>query len=295
MTTSRLLPNAVSRDLRSTVTTSDEDGCPEDRDRTDDVWAALCAEAQVAAQDDPRLAQAMTLNILGHPGFAHGLAHRFSQTLANNEVGADVLTDLALEVFEAAPEIIESAILDLQAVFDRDPSTSELLMPFLYFKGFVAIQGHRIANWLWYRNKRLMARHIQSRTCEVLSIDIHPAARIGRAIMLDHGNGLVIGETAVVEDDVSILQDVTLGGTGKVSGDRHPKVRRGALIGAGAKILGNIEVGIGAKVGAGSVVLSAVAAHTSVAGVPARPVGRPKSALPGVTMEQTTIETDYVI
>ncbi|WFR98373.1 serine O-acetyltransferase [Rhizobium tumorigenes] len=295
MTTSRLLPNAVSRDLRSAVTTSIEDGGPEDRDRTDDIWAALCAEAQVAAHDDPRLAQAMALNILCHPDFAQGLAHRFSETLANNDVGADVLTLVALEVFEAAPEIVESAVSDLQAVFDRDPSTSELLVPFLYFKGFLALQGHRIANWLWRHNKTLMARHIQSRTCEVLSIDIHPAARMGRGIMLDHGNGLVIGETAVVEDDVSILQDVTLGGTGKDSGDRHPKVRRGALIGAGAKILGNIEVGVGARVGAGSVVLSAVAAHISVAGVPARPVGRPKSALPGVTMEQTTIETDYVI
>ncbi|CAN7649011.1 serine O-acetyltransferase [Pararhizobium sp. LjRoot238] len=259
------------------------------------VWATLSAEARVVVDNDPRLAQAMQLNILAHPTFACGLAYRFSEILANRDVGADVLTSLSLEVFHASPDIITSAVSDLQAVYDRDPSTSELLIPFLYFKGFLALQGHRIAHWLWRNDKKHMARHVQSRICEVLSIDIHPAARMGTGIMLDHGNGLVIGETAVVDDDVSILQDVTLGGTGNDSGDRHPKVRRGALIGAGAKILGNIEIGVGARVGAGSVVVSAVAAHTSVAGVPARVVGRPKSDLPSVTMEQPTANPDYAI
>ncbi|NTF96132.1 serine O-acetyltransferase [Rhizobium rhizogenes] len=261
----------------------------------DVLWTTLCVEARTVVDSDPRLAQAMTSNILAHPTFAHGLAYRFSETLANRDVDADVLTSLSLDVFQSSPEIITSAVLDLQAVYDRDPSTSELLIPFLYFKGFLALQGHRIAHWLWWTNKKQMARHIQSRTCEVLSIDIHPAAHMGSGIMLDHGNGLVIGETAVVDDDVSILQDVTLGGTGKESGDRHPKIRRGALIGAGAKILGNIEIGVGAKVGAGSVVVSAVSAHTSVAGVPARVVGRPKSDLPGVTMEQPNADPDYAI
>lgn len=259
------------------------------------LWTTLCVEALKAADSDPRLAKAMTSNILAHPTFAHGLAYRFSETLANRDVDANVLASLSLDVFQSSPQILASAASDLQAVYDRDPSTSELLIPFLYFKGFLALQGHRVAHWLWRHNKKHMARHIQSRTCEVLSIDIHPAAHMGSGIMLDHGNGLVIGETAVVDDDVSILQDVTLGGTGKESGDRHPKIRRGALIGAGAKILGNIEIGVGAKVGAGSVVVSAVSAHTSVAGAPARVVGRPKSDLPGVTMEQPTAEPDYAI
>ena len=261
----------------------------------DVLWATLRAEAQAAVDNDHRLAQAMKLSVLNHPTFTLGLAYRFAETLANNAIDAKVLTSLSLDVFHASPEILEFAILDLQAVYDRDPSTSELLIPFLYFKGFLALQSHRIAHWLWQNDKRHMARHVQSRACEVLSVDIHPAARMGSGIMLDHGNGLVIGETAVVDDDVSILQDVTLGGTGKETGDRHPKIRRGALIGAGAKILGSIEIGIGAKVGAGSVVVSPVAAHTSVAGVPARVVGKPKSDLPGITMEEPTTGSDYVI
>ncbi|WP_432294741.1 serine O-acetyltransferase [Rhizobium panacihumi] len=264
-------------------------------DRSSSVWATLRREAQAVLENDPRLARAMKLNVLDHETFAHGLAHRLSETFANNAVDGDLLTSLSLDVFDASPEILRHAILDLQAVYDRDPSTSELLVPFLYFKGFLALQGHRIAHWLWHNDKRHMARHIQSRSCDFLSIDIHPAARMGSGIMLDHGNGLVIGETAVVEDDVSILQDVTLGGTGKDTGDRHPKIRRGALIGAGAKILGNIEIGVGAKVGAGSVVVSAVAAHSSVAGVPARIVGKPKSDLPGISMEIPDADSDYVI
>lgn len=174
-------------------------------------------------------------------------------------------------------------------------SNTEVLTPFLYFKGFLALQGYRIAHWLWNKRRRHLALHIQSRISETFVIDIHPAAVMGRGIMLDHGSGLVIGETAVVEDDVSILQNVTLGGTGKETGDRHPKIRRGVLIGPGAKILGNIEVGIGAKVGAGSVVVCPVAPYTSVVGAPARPVGRPHTTLPGVTMDQALTEPDYLI
>src|SRR6218665_2017450 len=191
------------------------------------------------------------------------------------------------QAFLNAPSILSAAAADLVAVKERDPSNAEILTPFLYFKGFLALQGQRVAHWLWHHDRIHLARHLQSRISEVFGVDIHPAARIGKGIMLDHGSGLVIGETAIVEDDVSILQNVTLGGTGKETGDRHPKIRRGALIGAGAKILGNIEIGTGAKVGAGSVVVAPVAAHTSVAGVPARPVGKPHSELPGISMEQT--------
>ncbi|WP_174026678.1 serine O-acetyltransferase [Rhizobium rhizogenes] len=294
MTTQTALPDPFGRDSALAKTIIGE-GALVGHFSSEVLWTTLCLEARTVADNDPRLAQAMNSNILVHPTFACGLAYRFSETLANRDVDANVLTSLSLDVFQSSPEIITSAVLDLRAVYDRDPSTSELLIPFLYFKGFLALQGHRIAHWLWRHNKRHLARHIQSRTCQVLSIDIHPAAHMGNGIMLDHGNGLVIGETAVVDDDVSILQDVTLGGTGKESGDRHPKIRRGALIGAGAKILGNIEIGVGAKVGAGSVVVSAVSAHTSVAGVPARVVGRPKSDLPGVTMERPNADPDYAI
>jgi serine O-acetyltransferase len=259
------------------------------------LWQRLCSEARAAIDNDLRLTRAMNLAILYHRSFADALAHRIAQKLANADINQEELISIFVDIFHDDQDIVASAKVDLQAIRDRDPSNAEILTPFLYFKGFLALQGHRIGHWLWNHDKVHMARHIQSRISEVLGVDIHPAARMGKGIMLDHGSGLVIGETAVVEDEVSILQDVTLGGTGKETGDRHPKIRRGALIGAGAKILGNIEVGTGAKVGAGSVVVSAVAAHTSVAGVPARIVGKPSSDLPGVSMEQTITEPEYMI
>lgn len=237
----------------------------------------------------------MNLAILYHRSFGDALAHRIAQKLGNADINQEELVSIIADIFQRDCAIVSAAQVDLQAIRDRDPSNAEILTPFLYFKGFLALQGHRIGHWLWNHDKVHLARHIQSRISEVLGVDIHPAAQMGKGIMLDHGSGLVIGETAVVEDEVSILQDVTLGGTGKETGDRHPKIRRGALIGAGAKILGNIEVGVGAKVGAGSVVVSPVAAHTSVAGVPARIVGRPSSELPGVSMEQTITEPEYMI
>lgn len=274
---------------------ADKNAIEPPEDGADLLWATLCHEAQAAMENDPLLTRPMNLAILYHHSFADALAHRIAQKLANPDINQEELLPVVRQAFQRDHQILLSAQMDLQAVRDRDPSNAEILTPFLYFKGFLALQGHRVAHWLWHHNKVHMARHIQSRISEVLGVDIHPAARLGKGIMLDHGSGLVIGETAVVEDEVSILQDVTLGGTGKQTGDRHPKIRRGALIGAGAKILGNIEVGIGAKVGAGSVVVSPVAAHTSVAGVPARLVGRPNSDLPGVSMEQTITEPDYVI
>jgi serine O-acetyltransferase len=262
---------------------------------SDLLWQKLCGEAGVAIDNDPRLTRAMNLAILYRRSFADALAHRIAQKLGNADINQEELVSVITDIFQHDRDIVSSAKVDLQAIRDRDPSNAEILTPFLYFKGFLALQGHRIGHWLWNHDKVHMARHIQSRISEVLGVDIHPAAQMGRGIMLDHGSGLVIGETAVVEDEVSILQDVTLGGTGKETGDRHPKIRRGALIGAGAKILGNIEVGIGAKVGAGSVVVSPVAAHTSVAGVPARIVGKPSSDLPGISMEQTITEPEYMI
>jgi serine O-acetyltransferase len=180
------------------------------------------------------------------------------------------------------------------AVIDRDPAASRLVEPVLYFKGFHAIQAHRLAHWLWNQGRQDFAPYIQSRSSEVFQADIHPAARIGRGIFLDHATGLVVGMTSVIEDDVSMLQDVTLGGTGKERGDRHPKIRRGVLIGAGAKILGNIEVGECARVAAGSVVLQPVPRNTTVAGVPAKIVGHAGCAEPARSMDQVLREMEGI-
>lgn len=259
------------------------------------LWETLRQEAGAAAQRDQALARAMNSAVLMHASFGHALSHRLAIKLADHDIDRDELLALIYGAYTDKPRLLGAAAADLQAVKDRDPSNTELLTPFLYFKGFSALQAYRVGHWLWATGRRHLACHIQSRISETFAIDIHPAAVMGRGIMLDHGSGLVIGETAVVEDDVSILQNVTLGGTGKETGDRHPKVRRGVLIGAGAKILGNIEVGVGAKIGAGSVVVGPVAPYTSVVGVPARPVGKPHTALPGVTMDQTLSEPDYMI
>ena len=262
-----------------------------------DIWDHLCHEAVEASRNDPALARAMNSAVLYHGSFAAALANRIAQKLGDHDLDADEIHAVTIQAFHNDPAILTAAAADLTAIRERDPSNAEILTPFLYFKGFIALQGQRVAHWLWNHERLHLARYLKSRISEVMGIDIHPAARMGKGIMLDHGSGLVIGETAVVEDDVSILQNVTLGGTGKERGDRHPKVRRGVLIGAGAKILGNIEIGEGAKVGAGSVVVSPVAAYTSVVGVPARPVGRPhpETGLPGVTMNQSLDEPDYVI
>lgn len=235
------------------------------------IWQRLGEEAIFASRSDGALSRTMNSAILYHPSFAAALAHRLAQKIANHDLDGEEMMMVINQAFLSDPSIITAAAADLVAVKERDPSNAEILTPFLYFKGFLALQGQRVGHWLWHHSRTHMARHLQSRISEVFGVDIHPAARMGRGIMLDHGSGLVIGETAVVEDDVSILQNVTLGGTGKESGDRHPKVRRGVLIGCGAKILGNIEIGEGAKIGAGSVVVSPVAAYTSVVGIPARP------------------------
>jgi serine O-acetyltransferase len=181
---------------------------------------------------------------------------------------------------------------DIRAVRDRDPAAQGFATPLLYFKGFHALQSYRVAHWLWTQGRRSLAWLFHARISEVFAADIHPGARIGKGVLFDHGTGLVIGETAVLEDNVSVLHEVTLGGTGKETGDRHPKVRRCVLIGAGAKILGNIEIGVGAKVGAGSVVLQPVPPHVTVAGVPARIVGRPREAEPALAMDHRLPESD---
>lgn len=260
-----------------------------------DTWATIHREASAAVAADRLMAGPVDSWILRHASLPDALACNLARKLADDGLSAEVLSELIGEALENDPDIIEAAAADLAAVRERDPACTDLLTPFLFFKGFQAIQAYRISHWLWLRGRTNLARYLQSRVSEVFAGDIHPGARIGRGIMVDHLTGLVIGETAVVEDDVSMLHEVTLGGTGKDTGDRHPKVRRGVLISAGAKILGNIEIGEGAKVGAGSIVLDSVAPYTTVVGVPARPVGPRNTSMPALTMDQMLPPYDWVI
>lgn len=264
-------------------------------DELDALWQTLRREAVEAAERDALAAQPMAQAVLRHHNFGDALAHRLAGKLGDEGLRAPALAALMAETYAMVPSVLRASARDLLAVRERDPASPDLLTPFMFFKGFQSLQAYRIAHDLWVRDRRFLAGYLQSRVNEVFGVDIHPAARIGCGVMVDHGTGLVIGETAVVGDDVSILQGVTLGGTGKECGDRHPKVRRGVLLGAGAKVLGNIIVGEGAKVGAGSIVLDHVEAHTTVVGVPARKVGARLIDLPALTMDQTLPAPDYVI
>lgn len=252
----------------------------------DPIWLAIRAEAWSEEERDPFLRQFLTATILKNRKLEDALSQILSAKLANDCVNPALLRSLFDQAFASCPSVGEAIRNDLAAIRDRDPASRGFLIPFLFFKGFQALQSYRVANWLWSRDRQLLAIHLQNRISEVFGVDIHPAARIGSGVLIDHGTGVVIGETSVIEDDVSILHEVTLGGTGKDTGDRHPKVRRGVLIGAGSKVLGNIEIGEGAKVGAGSVVLDPVPAHCTVAGVPSRIVGRLGNKLPALEMDQ---------
>ena len=214
------------------------------------------------------------------------MVHRVSQRLDHADVSAELIRQAYRDALEDEPAIGEAFRADIVAIVDRDPATNRFIEPVLYYKGFHAIQTHRLAHWLLRKGRKDFALYLQSRSSAVFQCDINPAARIGRGIFLDHATGLVVGETAVIEDDVSILHDVTLGGTGKEHDDRHPKIRRGVMIGAGAKILGNIEVGHCARIAAGSVVIKPVPNNVTVAGVPAKVVGEAGCAEPSRTMDQ---------
>lgn len=239
----------------------------------DPVWDQLRKEARAAADHEPVLANLIHDSILNCDSLEASLAHRISRKLGHHAVSEPYLHDLFEEILKGNPEVGEQTRGDISAIDERDPASRGYLSPVLYFKGFQALTAYRIGHQLWLQGRREMALYLQSIISQVFAVDIHPAARIGAGILFDHATSIVIGETAVVEDHVSILHEVTLGGTGKVRGDRHPKVRKGVLIGAGAKILGNVEIGECARVGAGSVVLADVPAHMTVAGVPARVVG----------------------
>jgi len=251
----------------------------------DPLWTALRAEAWSEADQDPYLNLYLARGVLKMRSLETALAQVLAHKLSTECMDPALLQSRIDEVF-ARMEIGLAIRKDLQAVRDRDPAAAGYLAPFLFFKGFQALQSYRVAHQLWTQGRQLLAIHLQNRISEVFGVDIHPAAQLGCGILMDHATGIVIGETAVIEDNVSLLHDVTLGGTGKETGDRHPKIRQGVLLGTGAIILGNVEIGEGAKVGAGSVVLDPVPPHCTVAGVPARIIGRGSQTVPALDMEQ---------
>lgn len=239
----------------------------------DSLWETIRLHTRKQAECEPVLASFLYSTLLNHDTFEAALSFHLANKLDSPALPAISVREVIEQAFNADPGIVNAVRADLLAVSERDSACCSLVTPLLYFKGFHALQAYRVAHWLWRQGRNSMALFLQNRISAVFAVDIHPAARIGKGIMFDHATGIVIGETAVIEDNVSIMQSVTLGGTGKEAGDRHPKVRKGVLIGAGAKILGNIEIGECVKVGAGSVVLKDVPARTSVAGVPAQIIG----------------------
>ncbi|BAF11179.2 serine O-acetyltransferase 4 [Oryza sativa Japonica Group] len=288
-----VLPDCTATD-RPVVTASAAPAPAASGSSGDYVWDVLRAEAQDDADDEPLLRKFYHDLVLSRPSLESALASLLAAKLCiPGALPQDQLRDLLAGALAAHPEAGRAARADLVAARDRDPACAKMVHCFLYYKGFLALQAHRAAHALWSDNRRAPALLLQSRASEVFGVDIHPGARIGCGILLDHATGVVIGETAVVGYDVSILHGVTLGGTGKESGDRHPKVGDGVLIGAGASVLGNVHIGDGAKIGAGAVVLRDVADGTTAVGNPAKPIIGKKAApqrrpeeLPGVTMEQ---------
>jgi serine O-acetyltransferase len=258
----------------------------------DPIWSALREQAEGLAAREPALASFVHAIILKHDRLEDALSYH----LAKKVGGEDLSPMLAREIFEEAiagdPAIVDAVRADLSAVYERDPACRSYLEAFLFFKGFHALECYRVSHWLWREGREGMALFFQSRISEVFDVDIHPAALLGRGIMIDHATGVVIGETAVVEDDVSMLHGVTLGGTGKEEGDRHPKIRRGVMLSMGVKVLGNIEIGEYSRIGAGSVVLKSVPARCTAVGVPARLVNCQGCDRPSQDMDQFIDEPD---
>lgn len=252
----------------------------------DPVWSRIRAEAAGIVQNEPVMAALVHSVILSHSTLEIALSHRIAHRLASGEMTESILHNAFEESYAAGSRLGDVARSDILAVFDRDPACHRYIQPLLYYKGFQAVQAYRLAHWFWTNERKELAYFVQMRTSEVFGVDIHPAARIGRGLMIDHAHSIVIGETAVVGDNVSMLHSVTLGGTGKEDHDRHPKIGNNVLLGAGAKVLGNITVGACSRVAAGSVVLTAVPPNKTVAGVPARVVGEAGCDQPSVLMDQ---------
>lgn len=266
---------------------------PEDKP----IWLCLRQEATAAVSAEPGLASLLHATVLSHDNMAQALSYHIARKLSDETLRGMTLREMVQRYYAQEPALVEAAEADLQAVYERDPATKGYLQAFMFFKGFLTLQVYRIAHRLWRDGRVTMAHLLQSRVSELFQIDIHPAARIGKGVFMDHGTGIVIGETAVVGDDVSMLHGVTLGGTGAEQGDRHPKIGKGVLLGAGAKVLGNIEIGDHAKIAAGSVVLKPVPPHCTAAGVPARLINCQTCSDPARSMDQTLSDViyDYVI
>ncbi len=260
-----------------------------------DLWPQIRADAARIASRERLLRPFMQDAVLDQPSFAAALASQLSRKLSQAPLMTPDLAHLVQEAFEDDPGIVDAAMADLVAIVTRDPAVDDAIVPFLYFKGFHALEWHRVGHWLWCHGRHDLAHFLQSRVSELFAIDIHPAVPVGSGVFIDHGTGLVVGETASIGNDVSILQGVTLGGTGKEHGNRHPKVRDGVLLAAGATVLGNIEIGARAKVGASSVVLKDVPPCATVVGVPAKIVGWCRETAPAYSMDQTMPEHSYDI
>jgi len=252
----------------------------------DPVWDRIKLDAEAAVANEPLIGGMVHATVLHHNSFENALAYRMAFKLSSSEMSGQLLREIAENAYASEPDLGKAARADIVAVFERDPACHSLLQPLLYFKGFQAVQAYRVGHWLWKQGRKDLAYFIQARVSEIFGIDIHPNAQIGRGLMIDHAHSIVIGETAVVGDNVSMLHSVTLGGTGKEDDDRHPKIGDGVLIGAGAKVLGNIRVGNCSRVAAGSVVLDEVPPCKTVAGVPARIVGEAGCDQPSLTMDQ---------
>lgn len=255
-------------------------------EQLESIWNELRNEAERAAETEKLLVAYLQETILGQRSLEASLSYTLASKLSDDILPSITLRDLFLEILEAEDRLREGVRIDLKAVKERDPAANGYLSPFLFFKGYNALTAYRFANHLWYEDRRQLALYLQSLISKVFGVDIHPAATIGQGILIDHATGVVIGETAVVGDNVSLLHNVTLGGTGKERGDRHPKVGNGVLIAAGAKVLGNIKIGEGAKIGANSVVLHSVKPHCTVVGVPAKTIGECAESAPALGMNQ---------
>ncbi|WP_394177234.1 serine O-acetyltransferase [Yoonia maritima] len=252
----------------------------------DPVWQRICSEAEEAIKAEPLIGGMIHACILHHNSFDDALAYRLSMKLASPEMSEQIIREIADAAYDDDASLTAAARADIVAIFDRDPACHRFLQPLMFFKGFQAVQAYRLGHWLWLQGRRDLAYFVQMRVSELFGVDIHPAAKIGQGIMIDHAHSIVVGETAVVGDNVSMLHSVTLGGTGKEDDDRHPKIGNGVLIGAGAKVLGNITVGHCSRVAAGSVVLEDVPPMKTVAGVPARIVGEAGCSQPSMSMDQ---------
>lgn len=258
----------------------------------DPIWAALRQEAEDAMKQEPALASFIFATVVNHDRLEGAVCHRLAQRLNHSDVDAGLISGIFQSVLDASPELGRLFRADLAAVFDRDPACKRYLEPLLYFKGFHALVTHRFAHALWQTGRRDVALYLQSQSSRIFAIDIHPAAVVGMGIMLDHGTGLVVGETATIGDNCSLLHGVTLGGNGKDRGDRHPKIGANVMIGAGAKVLGNIRVGDCSRIAAGSVVLKDVPRNTTVAGVPAQVIGPAGCPEPARSMDQRLAPDD---